>query len=446
MQMSTKNIDSRTVLIRKNILFSFLIKGWSALVMLLLVPITLKCLGDYTNGVWLTISSMLIWIDQMDIGLGRGLQNKLATALAKNDYKEAKKVVSNTFFMLILIIVPICLLLLTIVNFSDIYTFLNVDKNAVPDLYGTISIALLLVCSTFIFKFIGNFYMGLQYPAVSNLIVTLGATLTLALTYTSYYLGFHSILAIAVINTASPLVCFVLAYPYTFFWKYKNMRPAIGCFDVRTAKSLFGMGMKFFVLQISAVVLFMSTNLVISKFLGPEEVTPFHVAYRYFSVIMMIFGLISTPFWSATTDAYERGDYNWIRSSTRKISLILSIMAAAIILMIAVSPWVYGIWMGKTIEISWQLTVLTGIYMLELVWSLSYSYFLNGMGILALQLCCTLAAAIFFIPLSYIIIQINHSIYSVIIVMIAINLPGLIANKIQLTKILNRTASGFLLK
>lgn len=440
------NADARTALVRKNILFSFVIKGWSALVMLLLVPITLKCLGDYTNGVWLTISSMLIWIDQMDIGLGRGLQNKLAAAVAKGDYKEARKVVSNTFFMLVLIIVPIFLLLLAVINFSDVYAFLNVDETAVPRLYGTISIALLLVCSTFIFKFIGNFYMGLQYPAVSNLIVTLGATLTLALTYAGYYLGFHSLLAIAIINTASPLVCFLLAYPYTFFLKYRNMSPSVACFDMTTAMSLFGMGVKFFVLQISAVVLFMSTNLVISKFLGPEEVTPFHVAYRYFSVIMLVFGLISTPFWSATTDAYERGDYDWIRSSSRKISMILMAMAAAIALMIVIAPWVYKIWMGETIEIPWLLTLLTGIYMLELVWSLSYSYFLNGMGVLALQLCCTLAAAILFIPLSYFVIQINHSINSVIIVMIAVNLPGLIANKIQLSKILNRTASGFLLK
>lgn len=441
-----KETDARTALVRKNILFSFLIKGWSALVMLLLVPITLKCLGDYTNGVWLTISSMLIWIDQMDIGLGRGLQNKLAAALANNDYDEARKVVSNTFFMLVLIIVPIFFILLFIVNISDVYDFLNVDETAVPGLTNTISIALLLVCSTFIFKFIGNFYMGLQLPAVSNLIVTLGATLSLALTYGSYYLGFHSLLSIAIINTASPLICFLLAFPYTFFVRYKEMSPAIGCFNMTTAMSLFNMGIKFFLLQISAVVLFMSTNLVISKFLGPEEVTPFHVTYRYFSVTMLVFGLISTPFWSATTDAYERGDFKWIGNASRKISMILAVMAAAIALMILIAPWVYSIWMGSTIEIPHMLTILTGIYMLELLWSLRYSYFLNGMGVLALQLCCTLSAAILFIPLSYLVIQINHDINSVILVMIAVNIPGLIANKIQLSKILERTASGFLLK
>ena len=47
--------DSRTTLLRKNILASFLMKGWAGLVQLLLVPVTLLCLGDYQNGIWMTI-------------------------------------------------------------------------------------------------------------------------------------------------------------------------------------------------------------------------------------------------------------------------------------------------------------------------------------------------------------------------------------------------------
>ena len=61
--------DVRTSLINKNIFFSFLIKGWSGLVQLLIVPVTIFCLGNYENGIWMTISSILLWIDSLDIGL-----------------------------------------------------------------------------------------------------------------------------------------------------------------------------------------------------------------------------------------------------------------------------------------------------------------------------------------------------------------------------------------
>ena len=57
---STMNSELRTSRLKKNILFSFLIKGWAGIIQLLLVPITLFCLGNYENGIWMTISSILI--------------------------------------------------------------------------------------------------------------------------------------------------------------------------------------------------------------------------------------------------------------------------------------------------------------------------------------------------------------------------------------------------
>ena len=86
--------NARSSLIFRNILASFVIKGWSVIVQLLLVPLTLACLGVYENGVWLTASSVLLCIDNLDIGMGNGLRNKLATYLARNDIAKAKEMVS----------------------------------------------------------------------------------------------------------------------------------------------------------------------------------------------------------------------------------------------------------------------------------------------------------------------------------------------------------------
>ena len=76
------NNSARTAAIYRNVAMSFLLKAFSALITLLMVPLTITCLGEYQNGVWLTVSSLLVWIDQMDIGLGNGLRNKLAESIA----------------------------------------------------------------------------------------------------------------------------------------------------------------------------------------------------------------------------------------------------------------------------------------------------------------------------------------------------------------------------
>ena len=107
--------QKRSSLLRKNILVSFLIKGWSAVVVFLMVPVTLHCLGDYKNGVWLTISSLLLWIDNMDIGLGNGLRNKLAAHIAHGETARARSLVSSTFAMLTCIMLPAMVVLLAII-------------------------------------------------------------------------------------------------------------------------------------------------------------------------------------------------------------------------------------------------------------------------------------------------------------------------------------------
>ena len=178
MNITIKHIESkkssRTTLLIKNVAASFFLKGCSALIVLMMVPLTLNCLGTYKNGVWLTISSMLVWIDQMDIGLGNGLRNSLATYIAHNDLEKARRVVSSTMAMLVCIMIPILSILLLLTWQADVYGFLNVDPTVIPELRIALLAAVTLVCMTFVLKFIGNVYMGMQLPAISNLLIAIG--------------------------------------------------------------------------------------------------------------------------------------------------------------------------------------------------------------------------------------------------------------------------------
>ena len=197
--------DKRSSTIYKNIIASFAIKGWSVLVQLMLVPLTLACLGVYENGVWLTISSVLLWIDNLDVGLGNGLRNKLAIYIAENNIPKAREMVSSTMAMLTVIIVPIAFFLVVLELLGDVYGLFNVSMEEVGNLPIILVAATMMVCSTFILKFLGNFYMGLQLPAVNNAIVTSGNTLSLIGTWLVYVSNAHSLLLVAIANTAHTL-------------------------------------------------------------------------------------------------------------------------------------------------------------------------------------------------------------------------------------------------
>lgn len=434
--------DKRTILLKRNIIASFVIKGWGALVIFLLVPITLKCLGEYKNGVWLTISSLLLWIDQLDIGLGNGLRNKLAILMAENNYEKAREAVSSAFAMLSLIVFPCMLILCILINISDIYQFLNVKQEIVANLKDVLTVATIFVCSTFILKFIGNFYMGLQLPAVNNLLVVSGQTLSLIGTFILYYSGGHSLLLIAFINTCPPLFVYLACYKYTFYHKYRYLSPSFKFVKMSTAKELFSFGVKFFILQMSGGILFLSSNILISRLFSPNTVTPYQITYRYFSIALLVFTIIGTPFWTATTDAYKRNDLDWLKKSGIYLNRVIFFILIAIGMMVIISPLFYKIWIGDDTDIPFMMTIMMALFMGITICSLRYSFVLNGFGVLYMQIITTLTAAIIFIPLSTFVSHNTKSIIAFMGIMCIVNIPGLFINMIQYKKMINKKAKG----
>ena len=438
--------DARTKLIRKNVLASFLIKGWSALVQLALVPLTLSCLGVYENGVWLTISSVLLWIDNLDIGLGNGLRNKLAACMAQGDTNKAREMVSSTFAMLIGIIIPVVCILIAAEVFGDTYSFFNVDRQRVGNLTTVIIASTILVGATFIFKFLGNFYMGLQLPAVSNLIGSLGSTLILAGTFAVYLMGSHSMLLIAIVNTGAPLMVYLICYPVTFMGRYKALRPSLQSVNFGAARELFSLGIRFFLLQIPGVILFFTSNILIARLFTPDMVTPYQIAHRYFALTMTLFTIICVPYWTATTDAYERKDFVWINRANRTLNMIMLFILAIIVVMTVLSGFVYDVWIQDKAVIPFSITLISAVYQFIILVSMRYSFVLNGIGALHLQLVFTIAASIAYIPLAIFVGRATHDVNYLLLVMCIVHLPGLIVNYIQYHRIIRGKATGIWIK
>jgi len=433
--------NRRSRLIVKNVIASFLVKGWTAVIILLMVPLSLKCLGVYQNGVWLTISSMLVWIDQMDIGLGNGLRNRLTSHVAHGEVAEARMVVSSTIAMLACIVIPIILCVIPFIWLTNIYVFLNVEPGIIPELRIALTTAVILVCTTFVMKFINNVYMGMQLPAVSNLLMALGLTFSLLATWLAYQLGHATFFVVVIVNTVSPLLVYILAYPYTFYKKFPELRPSLKYVNLSSALELGNLGVKFFWLQIAGVIQFMTANLLISNFFSPAMVTPYQIAYRYMSIVMVLFTVVCMPFWNATTDAYERNDIQWIINANKKMNWMTLCIAILLLVMIAVSPWVYQIWIGDACEVSFGMTVMMALYIFFLILSMRYSYFLSGISALRLQLYMTIMTVIF-IPAAWIVSHHTHDILWFMAVMCFCVVPSIIVHGIQLHKILANKATG----
>lgn len=431
----------RTAKATKNIIASFGIKGIDSIVYLLIVPITLDYLNPYEYGVWLTLNSILVWINSFDIGLGNGLRNNLAVEIANERPEKARIYVSTTFFMLVAIMIIIFLLGVVAFRYINWFEILNVTHYQIPRLNQVVFVSFAIFCMTFVFKFIGNVFLGLQMPAINNLLVSSGHLLSLIIIFLLTKFTNGTLLNVAVAYTGSSLLVYLLAYPIVFYGKYYWLRPSYKLFNIQYLHSLFGLGINFFIIQIGGVVLFSLSNLVISHMFGPQEVTPYNVAYRYFSIILMFFGIIVSPIWSATTDAFQRHDIDWIKSVSEKLFKLVLIIIVLLTIMVVISQFVFKLWIGSEVNVPVSLCIFLACYVVTIVWSVGYSNILNGLGKIRIQTYNIIAVSLLYYPICKLLGG-AMGVQGVVLGMIILNIPGLILNIIQFNIIISGRAKG----
>lgn len=78
--------NTRNKMLTTNILYSSILKIISLSTSLLIVPITINYLNKEVYGIWMTITSILFWINTFDIGLGNGMRNYLTEAISQKNY------------------------------------------------------------------------------------------------------------------------------------------------------------------------------------------------------------------------------------------------------------------------------------------------------------------------------------------------------------------------
>lgn len=433
----------RSVKARKNIMLSFGIKGVSILIGFIYVPLLINYLGTFEYGIWITLGSIVGWINYFDIGLGNGLRNRFAEAIARGERKLAGVYVSTTYAALSMIF-GIFFVVFLVVN-----PFLNwsVILNGPQELRSELSILVVLTVGffllRFIFRLISIIIMADQRPALSNTfdplsnVVALGAILVLMKTTPP------SLLYIGIALGSAPVVVLLAASLYFFNRDYKEFRPTFKQVNFKYFKDLAGLGVQFFVIQITVVVIMSTNNLIISQVVGPEAVTSYNVAYKYFGLISMGFVIITNTYWSAFTEAYVKKDFEWIKRVMHSLIRIWVIIVLLIVVMLAVSAPFYKIWVGEKVFVPFILSAFTALFVVVYVWYSIFVYFINGTGKIKLQLITSVIVAALNIPLSIFLSRnLGMGAAGVILGSCITYLPGSILGPIQYYKLVHEKATG----
>lgn len=433
--------QGRSVEAKKHIVLSLIIRGISIAISLLLVPLTINYVNPTQYGIWLTLSSIIAWVSFFDIGFGHGLRNRFAEALAVRDIELARKYVSTTYAILILIF-SIVFILFTVANF---FIDWSIILNAPPVMASELSILSLIVigffCLQMILRVIRTILLADQKPALASGIEMSGQFLALIFIFFLSKTSGGSLIKLGLAVGFAQIIILLISSLLFFIGRYRRYAPTFKAIDFLKAKDILSLGVKFFVIQISAVVIFQTTNIVITQVLGPTQVTTYNIAYKYFFSIGMIFIIILTPFWSAFTDAYAKNDFVWMREALLRLKRVWLMIIPVVLLMLLLSSYVYKLWIGDSVIISFSISVFSAIYVILFSRFNLFIYLINGIGKIKVQLYTNVLISIVYIPMA-IYLGKWFDLEGVIFANIVVALAHSIIGKIQVHKLVYKTAEG----
>ncbi len=429
----------RTRLAQKNIILSFIIKGLSIAINLVFVPLTINYIDAERYGIWLTLSSIIVWFNFFDLGLGNGLRNKLVEAIVKKDVDEERRLISTTYVSLSVIALIITGIYICIMPFIHWDNILNVSATYREELRSLGLIIVIMFSLQFVLQLINTISLAHQKVFLTSFVFLIGSIFSLffILILRSTIPG--SILLVGTAMFAGNLLALLLFSVHFFFFTRPDLLPSLKYFSRSSSNKLLSLGGKFFIIQISAIVQYQTTNVLISRSFSSTQVTEYNIAYRLFSILVMVFSIIISPLWSAVTEAQSKGDFDWIKRTEKKLLFVWSIVALSALALLALSNFLYKAWVGDAIKIPLTTSLGVMLYIVSLSFGMIYVYILNGLGRLKTQYYLSIITMIYFIPLSYwLSVTLNWGVLGICIALILSNINGLIAAPIEYYKFIKR--------
>ena len=430
----------------KGVVLSIIAKMISVLSSLLIVPLTIDYVNPTQYGIWLTLSSIIAWVTFFDLGLGNGFRNKFAEAKAKGNMELARSYLSTTYFAVSIVVGIVFILIIICNNFINWSSILKIDISYREELGKIFIILAAFFCINMIANLVCTMLTADQKAGAASMIQGGGQFLSLISLWMLTRVSNGSLTNLALYFAGVPcLLTIVVSFFIYTSKKYRSIAPDIAHVKTSLIREILGLGIQFFIIYLCLILVFQIINIVISREIGPEAVTEYNIAYKYFSVTFMLMTILVIPFWSAFTDAYHKKDFIWMKKVVRILERCWILSVLAIFVMLAFCGWVYKMWIGTDVQIQLELSIAVAIYMVFNNLGAIYMNLINGIGSIRIQLIIYIIFAVSSWPLMVSFCHI-FGITGIVLVPTLVLFFQALFGKIQICKITNQTAKGFWLK
>lgn len=316
----------------------------SIIVGLISVPIGLNYFGPILYGIWIIIGSILAYLRISDFGISLST----LTLISQATKPSHQRIILRRSLGLFLVISISSISIIFIINYL-FPGWVNLLGKIPSDLQeeamkATFWIAILTLLQLPLNTFLSVF-SGLQqvhWNRVYGAFCSISALVALIVTI---HIG-GNLISLAIFTGLSSLLVKIISGIHLFISNPK-IRPQFGekAKDAPSSRFLFSSGLRFLVLQIAVLIIMSTDNIVISYFLGPEQVTPYAINFKMFYMGLTVITAPIIALWPMYGQGFGKRDWEWICRTYNRSNLLQMIGGGLI--------WIGGIIFSKMIINFW---------------------------------------------------------------------------------------------
>lgn len=375
----------KSSIFKQQVFWSLVIRGGGILVTLLQVPLLLEIMQQEKYGVWLTLLNVVNWISVFDLGITNGLRNKLSELYVVQNIQDTRKYIFNVFaFLLILfaLLFFIFKLFESSLNFQKIFNTHNISETELSNIFN-------IVFTGIIFRFIFQIPVVLETAKglshISNGLLLLGNILGIVFLYLQSKLS-SGIIELSVVGLTVvwiPNALYLLYFLWFIFQKGRIFMPRWSEFDLPFIKPLMKISFHFFLIQLTALIIFASIPFILSQLLNPTHATEYNLANSIFNIPLLIMGVLCNPITPLVTQAFVQSDKQWLNQILKKFYIYILLLIFITWMLYYFSESIYFLWIGNKVVINPNLVFWLAIYTTINLFLQPFTNIYNGIGKLA---------------------------------------------------------------
>ncbi len=361
-------------------------------VLTMAVPlITLKITYDYLDaevyGLWSTITTFFALFAFSDLGLGNGLQTKLSQASGKDDIELCRKIISNTYAILLLVALVFLIIFVSIFGFFDWASIMNAQNQETITIASTIVFVIVIPKLVSIpVAIIQRTQLALQEGYRSDIWSIVGYVINLIFIVVIVKLNLGKIILLVFTSILPFLVSALNMFVY-FRFQRKELQISLSLFEFKMAKSLLSLGLFFCILSILTTIGLSMDTFIVAKTCNLTEAGSYSIIYRVATIFSAVVAVFSAPLWGANGEALERGDVQWVKNNTKRMSIVMGGVSLVLLTIGLLSAkFIFKIWLGEDFEFSFLALFWLSVIQVLLSFISPYFMILNASGAIKIQI------------------------------------------------------------